>query len=487
MSRQVAVQIAYALGIGLLIGLERTFQVVREDGSAAEGDPAERDAAKSDAAKSDAAKSDTESAATDGDESAAKSSSDASADERDDSDKPAAKAAKSQAEEEPPDNDQLGVRTFTILSLAGYAGALANEQLAFVAPVVLFGAIALVVSMYFRMAHGGIGITTEVAAVGTCVLGMLCLHNHSIAAVIALCVTILLASKKFTYDTVGKMRRVELEDTLKFLAVILMLLPLLPNRALDPYGAVNPYKIGLLVILISGIGYVGYFLTRILGAQKGLGITGVIGGLTSSTAVTAAMAAQAREHDELREICAFSTIAANATMFGRVLVVVAVLDMPLAKILALPIGTMLATAAVATVALWIRARNQVTSEEDKPTVQLKNPFSLGPALKFAGFFVMILFVLELAKRYLGNSGLYAAAALSGLADVDAIMLSVSEQTASSHMVRHVGSVVITIAVVSNSITKSGIALYSGGWKFGRLVGACLIGATGLGLLVAVLV
>ena len=89
-----------------------------------------------------------------------------------------------------------------------------------------------------------------------------------------------------------------------------------------------------MVILISGIGYVGYFLTRILGAQKGLGITGVIGGLTSSTAVTAAMAAQAREHDALREICAFSTIAANATMFGRVLVVVAVLDIALAKRLA---------------------------------------------------------------------------------------------------------------------------------------------------------
>ena len=244
----------------------------------------------------------------------------------------------------------------------------------------------------------------------------------------------------------------------------------------------------MLVVLISGISFAGYFLTRILGAQKGLGLTGIVGGLTSSTAVTAAMAGQAKRAPGPNAICAFSTVAANATMFVRVLVVVAVLDIPLLKRLVWSVGGMAVTAAAATVVLWfVAAPSQKDEAGEGREVPLENPFSIGPALKFAAFFVFIIFVLKLAKIYLGDQGLYAAATLSGLADVDAITLSIGEQAHAGDMIRRVGAIAITIAVVSNSATTTGIAIYTGGWRFGRLVALCLGVATVVGLTLAFVV
>ena len=425
-------QLAYALGIGLLIGLERTMT---QTSGPTEGEGEEPNKENS-----------------------------------------AAQALAAAGE-------FMGLRTFAALSLVGFGAALASEKFALIAPVALAGMALLIIAMYKRATDFGTGITTEVAALGAGALGMLCRYHPHAAGVIALVLTVILASKRFTYSTVSKMRRVELTDTLKFLVVILIVLPLLPNRALDPYEAFNPYKVGLLVVLISGISFVGYFLTRILGAQKGLGLTGILGGLTSSTAVTAAMAAEAKQHPELNSICAFSTLAANATMFVRVLVVVALLDRALVMRLVWSVGGMALTAAIVSGVLWIIASKSKNVGQGGE-VKLKNPFSVGPAIKFAIFFVVILFVVKLAKTWFGDQGLYAAAALSGLADVDAITLSISEQAQAGQLLREVGSVAITIAVVSNSVVKTGIALYSGGLRFGRTVGIGLGLATVVGLTAA---
>ena len=426
MQLELFIQMAYALGIGVLIGLERTLGFDGRDGKN-EGVGGDRQAV----------------------------------------------------------DDLPGVRTFAVLSLIGFAAALVGESVPFIAPVAIVAVTALVIAMYFRCPQFGAGITTEAAAIGVCWLGMLCRSNPQAAGVIALVLTVMLASKGFTRRTVKKVRPVELTDTLKFLVVILIVLPLLPNRALDQYGAFNPYKVGLLVVLISGISFVGYFLTRILGAQRGLGLTGIVGGLTSSTAVTAAMALEARQQPKLRLICAFSTVAANATMFVRVRVVVALLDRALMIRLSWSVGAMALVACCAAAVLWFAAARFKDGSQGPAEVSLTNPFSVGPALKFAAFFVVVLFVAKIAKLSFGDQGLYAAAALSGLADVDAITLSIAEQTKTGALAQGVGALGITIAVVSNSLVKTGIAISSGGWAFGRIVGFSLGAATLAGLVVAV--
>lgn len=380
-----------------------------------------------------------------------------------------------------PTAETMGLRTFAILSLLGYGAALAGERFAPLAAVALLGAAALVVASYFRSPPDARGITTEVAAVATCLLGYLCRYQPGEAGILALVFTVMLASKRFTWDTIRRMRRVELTDTIKFLVVILIVLPLLPKEALDPWNAFNPRKVGMLVVLISGVSFVGYFLTRILGTRRGIGLTGILGGMTSSTAVTAAMASDARGEPALTTICAFSAVAANATMFVRVLVVVFLIDLPLGRVLALPLGTMAVLAAVAAGVLWVRSNRDQAAGESR--VKLQNPFSLGPAIKFAAFFVFILFLVRMAREWWGDQGLFIAAALSGLADVDAITLSISEQAHGGTLPLEVGALGITIAVVSNGVVKTGIAFGSGTRRFGLTVGACLLLATlgGLGV------
>ena len=425
-SQQIMIQAAYALGIGILIGLERSVF----------NDP-EVETEQQEATLSD--------------------------------------------DPQIEDTDATGgVRTYATFSLVGFIAALANDQIPYVGLIALAGLIGLVLLLYRHTLKTNPGMTTEAAAVGTAVLGALCHGQEHMAAVLAVTMTAILSSKHFTRDLISKMRRIEVTDTLKFLVIILIVVPLLPNYALDPYGAINPYKIGILVVLISGISFVGYFLTRILGAQRGLGLTGFLGGLTSSTAVTAAMAEESVASVNLKAICAFSTVIANATSFFRVLIMVVILDLELAKKLAWSIGGMGAVALLASLALWFMASkdqsNETTAKEGQ--VKLKNPFSLGPALSFAVFFVAIILVSKIAKSYLGDAGLYLAAALSGLADVDAITLSVAEQCKSGALLHQVGVLAVTIAVVSNAIVKTGIAMFTGSRGFGRLV------AISLGLSVA---
>ena len=382
----------------------------------------------------------------------------------------------------------LGVRTFSILSLGGFSAALVGSVMPTVATVIIAGLVLTIIAMYFHIGHQDPGITTEISAIVCCGLGFLC-HTHSHeAGVLALLITILLALKRMMPRILLRLKRVELTDTLKFLAIILIALPLLPNRALDPYGAFNPYKVMFLVILISGISFVGYFLTKFLGAERGLGLTGLFGGLTSSTAVTAAMANQARQTPSIINACAFATIIANATMFGRVLVVTAILDWTLMTRLAWSIGTMTAAACLAVAVFWMRSKKDTPRDGNaSKEISLKNPFSLGPAVKFALFFVGILFAAKIAKIYLGDNGIYLASLVSGLADVDAITLSIIEQVKNAQLMHGVGAIGISIAVVANSIVKSGIAVYSGGWKFGLRVGAILMGATIAGLAVLMVV
>ena len=383
----------------------------------------------------------------------------------------------------------MGIRTYSILSLGGFSAALVGANYPLAATVLVAGYVVLIIALYIHSMRTDPGITTEIAAVACCGLGVLCFFTPHIAGVLALIITILLALKRFMNTMTTNLLRVELTDTLKFLAIILIILPLLPNKALDPFGAFNPYKVTFLVILISGIGFVGYFLTKFLGAAQGLGLTGILGGLTSSTAVTAAMSAQAKRSPGLRNACGFATIIANATMFVRVLVVVALLDRTLVFKLVWSLGTMTLVVAAAAIFLWLGSKKSTTRDDRSGTdeLNLKNPFSLGPAIKFSLFFVVILLVAKIANIYFGDKGLYLAALVSGLADVDAITLTIAEQTKGQDLAYETGAVGITIAVVANSIVKSGIAIYSGGMRFGRLIGIILLGATAAGLGVLLLI
>jgi uncharacterized membrane protein (DUF4010 family) len=244
--------------------------------------------------------------------------------------------------------------------------------------------------------------------------------------------------------------------------------------------------VGLFVTLIMGVDYVGYVLHRTLGARRGAGLTGLLGGLTSSTAVTAAMARAGRGSAEGMATGQMATFVANAVMAVRVVVITAVVSRGLAVALAPAMGAAALCLLLAAAWKWRAARK--APAEDGAALEIKNPLSLLVALKWGVFLSFVLVAAALGQRFLGDRGLIAAAVVSGFADVDAITLAVSRQSLSGELTAGVAVLAIVVAAASNTIVKAGIALVSGGWRYGRDVAIGLVvalaAAAGVALILA---
>jgi uncharacterized membrane protein (DUF4010 family) len=332
---------------------------------------------------------------------------------------------------------------------------------------------------YVRTWRAGAGITTEVAALVTFGAGLLTPRSRLLAVGLAIGVSLLLISKPWVRRFVAQLERRELMATIQLAIMLAIVLPLLPDRPIDPWNAVSPRKVGLFVALIAGINFLGYLLSRVLGARRGAGLSGIVGGLASSTAVTAAMAQRARAADAMITPGQLATFLANVVMFGRVLVVTALLHRGVAAALLAPMlamgGVLLAGAAWK----WRALRREGTTSDGQ--VALENPFALLPALKWGGLLAIILVASAVARAEFGSRGLLVAAAVSGFADVDAINVAVSRQAARGDLPTSFAALAITVAVLSNTLVKGGIAVASGGWRFGRDVALAFVLAMAAGL------
>jgi uncharacterized membrane protein (DUF4010 family) len=258
-------------------------------------------------------------------------------------------------------------------------------------------------------------------------------------------------------------------------------LPLLPDEPVDPWGAIEPYSLWLLVILIAGLSLIGYVATRALGPEKGAAVTGLAGGLVSSTAVTLTFARQSHdEGDASDDALATGLLLAWGIMFVRVIVEVAVVHAPLVLPLLLPMGAMgLVTLALAA---WFAVRSRTQTALAAGEVPLRNPFSLYSAAKFALFFAVVLLAVKLVQLYFPGRGYYVVAALAGLTDVDAITLSMAALVRDGGADPRTGVAAIVVASLTNTVVKCGmiVALASPGLRRRSLVATA-------GLLVAGLV
>jgi uncharacterized membrane protein (DUF4010 family) len=263
----------------------------------------------------------------------------------------------------------------------------------------------------------------------------------------------------------------ERRATIKFVLVVLVVLPLLPDREFDVVAglSLNPRFVWLMVVFVTGLSFVAYVLSRVIGAHRGIALTGVLGGFVSSTATAVSMAEQATDAPSLYRICAFSTIIAAIVMFPRALVEVAVVNPGLLPSVALPLGAMTGAGAIAAGVLYWRT----TVESSVETEDLENPFRLRPALFFGAVFAAVLLISEYASEWVGASGVYATAFVSGLADVDAITLTLSKLAADGAIDAHTATVGIVIAAIANTLVKAGLAWALGTRQLGRLVTAVL--------------
>ncbi len=315
---------------------------------------------------------------------------------------------------------------------------------------------------------------------------MLVHHERDLAVAVGLAVTLLLLAKPWFRRQIPRLRRIELTATLQLAIVLAVVLPLLPVEARDPWGVLSPRKIGLFIVLIAGISYVGYVLNRLLGASRGAGLAGLVGGLASSTAVTAAMAQQSRTDARMVLPGQVATFLANTVMFVRVLVVTALIDRSIAAVLAAPLGLMGAIMLAGAGWKQLALRNEDRgADHDGELVALSNPFALVPALKWGVVLSLVLVASAVAQQHFGDRGLYVTAAASGLADVDAVTLAVSRQSHDGTLPTTVASLAITIAVVANTLVKGSMAVFMGRKGFGRPIALVFAAAILVGVGTAV--
>jgi len=402
-----------------------------------------------------------------------------------------------------------GFRTF---ALVGLAGGIAAALSGWAGPWLLVaGLLALTVFLAVGAHHmmkgdGDIGITTLVAALLTFLLGAAAGFGELVLAAIGGVVTaLLLGVKRPMHRLLERLQQDEVLAVIKLLIVGVVILPLLPDRDMGPWDAVNPRQLWWMVVLVVGVSSAGYFAMKFLGAERGLLVTALLGGLASSTATTLALAQRLRgaspPQDQAaatrakatkrrtarprrakvaalpdggsRTLTAAATLAASAMIAPRLLAIGVVVSPGLDLALALPLGALFLALAAGAALLW--RRNATAGNGD---LGLGNPFEIGPALKL-GLLIAVIFLLTAAlPRWLGDGGVFLLAALSGLADVAAVTLSYASEAEGGTMAPGLALWGIVVAVAVNNLVKAAISWRIGGRALGLSVGAGMLAANG---------
>jgi uncharacterized membrane protein (DUF4010 family) len=383
-----------------------------------------------------------------------------------------------------------GIRTFPLFAMAGAIGALVHP---FLLVALAIGLGSLLVVAYLRETReprtSDLGLSTEAAALATFGLGAmstaewlgvpttdrLLLVGGGATVVLAL-----LALKRTLHDFVKKVSKDDVLATMKLALLAVLVLPLLPNRNMGPWGALNPQSIGLLVVMISVIGFAGYIAIRVFGAHRGLLLTGLLGGLASSTAVTLTFSGRAKESPSLVPGCAVAIVLASATMFPRVIVELFAVSPSLAMLTAWPLGVATVVAAGAGAFLFLRLARESRGADGERALELKNPLTLSSALKFAALFTAVLVISKAASDYFADTGVLISAFVTGLADVDAISLSVARLHAGGDLHGDTAVAAVGIAAATNTLSKIAIASVIGGRRLGTRIGIPLGAALAAG-------
>jgi uncharacterized membrane protein (DUF4010 family) len=357
-----------------------------------------------------------------------------------------------------------GVRTFALMSLLGCTGAFISEILnspwPFIITLLVVGAF-LNVSYSVDAKQGKVGLTTEIAAVLTVLAGGLAFWGETILSVaLAVTIALLLSIKVEAQRFVRNITREDIFAALKFAVVAVIVLPVLPNEKFGPppFDVFNPYTIWLLVVLISGISFIGYIFNKTLGARKGIGLTGFLGGLASSTAVTLNFTQRSKNAPGLARPFALAIIISWTVMFSRVFIQAGLLNSALLIHLWMPVAASVFVGLLYCVYLYFIQRDQ--GESDK--MEFANPFELGPAVMFGLLFAAILLISRAAQVYLDDAGIYLSSLLGGIPDVNAITLSLAELSRGTRgLDLEVAARATVLATVSNTFVKGIIVLVGG--------------------------
>jgi uncharacterized membrane protein (DUF4010 family) len=320
----------------------------------------------------------------------------------------------------------------------------------------------MVAVSYFRSQDQDPGLTTEIVLVLTALLGGMCMQTPQTAAAIAVTVTGLLYAKSWLHNLViTVISKEELDDALIFAAATLVVLPLVPNRQMGPYLALNPHSIWIVIVLVMAISAAGYVAVRMFGARFGLPLAGAISGFISSTATIGAMGSRARTSRDLLAACVAGAVLSTVATIAQMALVVAATSTPTLFNLSGPLlfaGGM--AAAYGSVFTLFAVRQSGTD-----VAQTGGAFSLRTALFFGSILAVILVVSAGLHERFGGAGVLLAALVAGLVDTHAAAISVASLVATGKIAPQDAVVPILAALTSNTLSKIVMAATSGGWAF----------------------
>ncbi len=381
-----------------------------------------------------------------------------------------------------------GMRTFALISLLGALLSFVSEYVVgyWLFIIGFFAVAAFALISYIKgFDTGHFGITTEVAFLLAFVLGAMVYWDLlTLAAAVTVGVVLVLNFKPNLQAFLTHVDREDIWAGLEFAVVSVIVLPILPDRTYGPLDVLNPREIWLMVVLVAGINLAGYILSQMFGAQRSIGLTGVLGGMISSTAVTYEFAHRSNKDEESQfsRLFALAIAVASTGMFFRVLVLAFVLNRELGVAL---LGPMLVGAAVSGLGvawLWWRffRRDQATLP---PGRERRSPFALRPALTFGVIFAVVLWLSRAAEVALGDAGAYISSVIGGVAGMDAVTLSMAKLSGSS-LAQETAVRAVTLGAAANTLFKGGIAVVIGSGAVRRLVMPLFAATAALSLVVA---
>jgi uncharacterized membrane protein (DUF4010 family) len=353
-----------------------------------------------------------------------------------------------------------GIRTFPLVCLLGciitFVGNLLSLWIIVASLLAFIGLVS--VAYYVRSTKGHAGITTEISLIITFILGIMTsqqLIKESLAAMVI--TTTLLTMKGQFHSFILKITEDELFAFVKFIILCLLLFPFLPDASFGPNALINPREIGFIVVVVSSLSFIGYLLAKFAGTNKGILLTALFGGMVSSTAVAWMFANRARKTDAGQTtLYSAGIVLASSIMFLRVIILALIFNKALAFSLLVPC-TLIFISGCSFASFFFWKYKLPTSNAP---IQLGNPVNILNALAFGVMYVAIAYIVFYGEKILGNKGLVLSGFVSGLADVDAITITMAKLSEGVSLGTSV--LVVILATVSNTLVKLIIVSLQGG-------------------------
>jgi uncharacterized membrane protein (DUF4010 family) len=378
-----------------------------------------------------------------------------------------------------------GIRTMPLIAALGCAItfiAKETSMLLIVAGITSFF-IFVTAIFYSKNRTGSVEIKQEVMLLLVFVLGILSgLHLFREALVATVIMISILSLKEKFHSVIDRLTKSELLAFVKFAVLSIIVIPFIPDKKYGPDGILNPQNIAWVVVIVSSLSFIGYFLMKFGKSDKSILLTAILGGLFSSTAVTWLYSSKSRKNPSTAHLYACGILLANAVMFCRVLFWSVLFNTSVFFILVIP--NIIMTLTLLTITFFVLRKNaKVKSSE---SIILGNPVDLNNAIGFAAIYTAIIFMVYYGNKYFGSAGLYISGIISGFSDVDAITINMSKLAKSGTQL-HTSTIVIILAMLSNGLVKLGISLFRGGKKVKTIVGYSLAVVIVFGIITSIVI